>query len=291
MFETKPPLVLVSDPTQDFMEALLRAAFTADADPEMEAFNAKRALEGGAMVDPGEAFRHTPLHVLLYGWDQSSVYRRAFTPIFNELVNLSNQEVLNSSLDLTFEISDPRQANALAKRLLERGARPSNKALSVIGWRLELKTTPKKDEHAAQLLNELDRYGWRSSDDAACRKFLGQVIKTLSLKTLDTFVLLCERHDINLPLTTGEDGYSPICDIHMHQSKLKDKQVKQHEMYNSMIERLAHSGLLTCEEGPLRDWKARSAPWVLEAAVEGEARRLARRTQPAPLTQKPSRRM
>lgn len=81
------------------------------------------------------------------------------------------------------------------------------------------------------------------------------------------------------------ESISPMCHLYQQQMYLKKSNTGKIKQYNEMIERMAHSGLLQWEDGAFLDWKKGVGDWIIEAAVEGEGRRLARNTDtPAPTT-------
>lgn len=271
-------LQLVSRPTQDLIEAVVKAAWGNDGGAiEDQAHVSMEAIEGGAMIE-SEVFRQFPLHVVVMGWKRSSAYRQAMLPVFDALCALSSQGALDRALDLTTITPDNRQIALLAKRLRTRGARVGDEALRGIQNRLASDGSAKNDGACAKMVAELQQWGWTPSDSTMCRAFLGVVIESKATQTLDAFVSIYENADIGLPTRAGRDGYSPLCLIYKEQGSLKDHQQKAIDRYNDMTERLLHSGLVAWEPGAPVDWKQSASDWVIEAETEGHARRLARNT-------------
>lgn len=275
-------LYLISDPSQDLLDTVAKAAWGENPPDEQTSANeALDAIAGGAMVEQ-QCFRTPPLHIVLAGWERSQEYRRAMAPVLEAIARLSTQKTLDLALGLTTGIyPDPSSIQhtlQLAKCLRAHGAQVSDYTLRGLQTRIEHNKNAKSDAACSKILSSLAQWGWMPSDSHACRSFLGSVIESQATQALDTFVGLYETHDVALPARAGKDSISPICLALQERRKCKSHQTKQIDRLDAMIERMLHSGLAGWEPGPFVDWKREGEEWMMQAEAEGAARRLARLT-------------
>jgi hypothetical protein len=273
----RPGFCLVSDATEDLMQALNDAAEGKVALEEATQ-KAQDALDGGADPCPSrDTFKARALGLAVWAAGTPDEYA-LMKPLIERLAAASDQQTLDRALgEVAVRGKPATYKTKLAKTLQSFGATLSSDS-GVIG-NLHVNIAGKSDSHAASLVKHLATLGWAPSGGADERRVMKSIIEETMEKTLDAWVEIHETFEHILPDTSEE--MSAIVYAHRQQQDKRNK--NKHDVINSMIERMLVSGLAPWKEGPFQDWKKDANPWVLEAAAEGGALRIERQTKGAPV--------
>lgn len=267
----RPSFSLVSPATQDLIQALDDAAggrgFLEEA-----VQRAHDALEGGAdPCPPRDIFKAQALLLAVWAADTAENHR-LMAPLIDLLAETSDQQSLDSALGALAVRGKPNIFKiAIARKLQSYGASLSNESGVINNLFVEI--TGKSDTYGALLVSHVFKLGWKPSGSADERRVMKAIIEGGMQKTMDVWVSIYEAHEHILPNTS--DAMSPI----VYASRQQHVKRNKTEPFNIMIKRMLLSGLAPWSDDPLQDWKRYANPWVQEAAVEGDARRIERQTQ------------
>lgn len=263
------------NPATDVLHKVLGEIWFENADPDIKAQEALGALEGGAHAQAMGVYRQTALVLLAYSWDSSARHAKALKPVAEKLIPISSPKVIDEALKvLIANAFSKSRVEGLANMLLSHGGQVEESA-----WNFASNSdTPLTEKRTIEMIQWLDELGAPLNCSYQESNFLMFMIEQGYAQAFDLFVSLYEKHDIDMHHRLT-DGHDPLCAIYMKQRDLAKNQGKKRQAHEEMAKRLAYSGLAKTPE-PITAWKdSCGKQWLEEALIDGQANRLARRSE------------